>query len=84
MNHALRAFVDACDVGIMVKVVASDDNQAYGLIKVPLLVVRYHMDNDPSWMFQAVESAVHVHQRNEESVNALLVFMAILHHAALG
>ncbi len=78
MNHVSRAFVDTRDAGMTGEGAASNNNQAHGLIKVPPLVAWYHMDDDPSRMFRAVESAARVHQRNDESVDASLAFAAVL------
>jgi len=87
LNHVSKLFVEAREAGKEGAAAAVDDSQAHGLIKVPLVVARYYdspsLPASASPLFQAVESAVRVHQQNELSVACSLAFAALLQHLIL-
>ncbi|KAM3567974.1 hypothetical protein VYU27_009892 [Nannochloropsis oceanica] len=87
LNHVSKLFVEARKAGKEGAAAAVDDSQAHGLVKVPLVVARYYRSSSPSSspssltspLFEAVESAVRVHQQNDLSVACSLAFAALLH-----
>lgn len=84
LNHVSKLFVEAREAGKEGAAAAVDDSQAHGLIKVPLMVARYYsassLPSSASFLLQAVESAVRVHQQNDLSVACSLAFAALLQH----
>ena len=86
LNHVSKLFLEAREAGKEGAAAAVDDNQAHGLIKVPLVVARYYgssslsssASSSTSPLYQAVESAVRVHQQNDLSVACSLAFAALL------
>lgn len=80
LSHVPKTFLAAMEAGQRGEAAAVDDSQAHGICKTPLLVARYA--GSPQ-LLPAVEAAVRVHQKSDQSVAASLLLARVLERVVL-